>query len=84
VQLGDSGTKRVKLGQEVTESSGEAIGPIGVATVLSQGELAMATVASTSLTGGKAGSSGVDQLPKEMHDMKIRDEKVDHSDDKVY
>jgi glycogen synthase kinase 3 beta len=31
----------------------------------------------------KAGSSGVDTLPKEMHDMKLRDDKVDHSDDKL-
>lgn len=49
-----------------------------------------AAASSTSMIGGggaaptKAGSSGVESLPKEMHDMKIRDDnKVDHSDDKV-
>ncbi|CAM6038958.1 unnamed protein product, partial [Sphagnum compactum] len=42
----------------------------------------MAAAGSTSLIGGKAGSSGVDQLPKEMHDMKIRGEQINHIDDK--
>lgn len=43
----------------------------------------------TNMIGGggavptKAGSSGVESLPKEMHGMKLRDDKVDHSDDKV-
>lgn len=31
----------------------------------------------------KPGARDVDQLPKEMHDMKIRDDKVDTGDDKV-
>lgn len=31
----------------------------------------------------KAGSSGVESLPKEMNEMKLRDDKVDHHDDKV-
>lgn len=31
----------------------------------------------------KSGSSGVESLPKEMLDMKLRDAKADHSDDKV-
>jgi len=48
-----------------------------------------AAASSLNMIGGgaagqtKAGSSGVDTLPKEMHDMKLRDDKVDHSDDKV-
>ncbi|CAK9201513.1 unnamed protein product [Sphagnum troendelagicum] len=42
----------------------------------------MAAAGSTSLIGGKAGSSGVDQLPKEMHDMKIRGQQINHIDDK--
>lgn len=52
--------------------------------------MASATAAgSLNMIGGggaaqtKAGSSGVESLPKEMHDMKLRDDKVDHSDDKV-
>jgi hypothetical protein len=53
-----------------------------VATVFGRGQLAMAAAGSTSLVGGKAGSSGVDQLPKEMHDMKIRVEQINHIDDK--
>jgi len=31
----------------------------------------------------KTGNSGVDKLPKEMHEMKIRDDKPDNVDDKV-
>jgi hypothetical protein len=31
----------------------------------------------------KTGNSGVDELPKEMHEMKIRDDKSDNVDDKV-
>ena len=48
-----------------------------------------AAASSLNMIGGggaaqtKAGSSGVESLPKEMHDMKLRDDKVDHSDDKV-
>jgi hypothetical protein len=72
-------TKGVKVGQECIESVQRLQGP-----QLFLVEMAMATVGSTSLIGGNVGSCGVDQLPKEMHDMKIRDEKVDHSDDKVY
>jgi hypothetical protein len=67
----------VKVGQECIESVQRLQGP-----QLFLVEMAMATVGSTSLIGGNVGSCGVDQLPKEMHDMKIRDEKVDHSDDK--
>jgi len=54
-----------------------------VTTVFGRGQLAMATVGSTSLIGGKAGSNGVDQLLKEMHDMKIRGQQINHIDDKV-
>ncbi len=68
----------MKVGQECIESVERLLGP-----QLFLVEMAMATVGSTSLIGGNVGSCGVDQLPKEMHDMKIRDEKVDHSDDKV-
>ena len=48
-----------------------------------------AVAGSTNMIGGggaaptKAGSSGVESLPKEMNEMKLRDDKVDHSDDKV-
>lgn len=34
-------------------------------------------------THAKTGPRDLDQLPKEMHDMKIRDDKVDTGDDKV-
>lgn len=50
----------------------------------------LATVASSNNTTGvvgapfKVGSSGVESLPKEMQDMKIKgDKKIDHIDDKV-
>jgi hypothetical protein len=54
-----------------------------VTIVFGRGQLAMAAAGSASLIGGKAGSSGVDQLPKEMHDMKIRGQQINHIDDKV-
>ena len=43
------------------------------------------TAASTSNVSSivRSEQSGYDQLPKEMHDMKIRDEKIDPHDDKV-
>jgi hypothetical protein len=50
---------------------------------------AAAVAGSTNMIGGgaaptKAGSSGVESLPKEMNEMKLRDDKVDHhGDDKV-
>ncbi len=52
-------------------------------TVFGRGQLAVVAASSTSLIGGKAGSSGVDQLPKKMHDMKIRGQQINHIDDKV-
>jgi glycogen synthase kinase 3 beta len=47
-----------------------------------------AVASSTKMIGGgaaltKAGSSGVESLPKEMNEMKLRDDKADHGDDKV-
>ncbi len=50
--------------------------------------LAVAASSTSTTTEGvgaptKAGSSGVESLPKEMQDMKIKDDKIDHSDDKV-
>lgn len=43
------------------------------------------TAASTSNVSSivRTEQSGYDQLPKEMNDMKIRDEKIDPQDDKV-
>jgi hypothetical protein len=38
---------------------------------------------SSTTTFQKTGNSGVDKLPKEMHEMKIRDDKSDNVDDKV-
>jgi len=48
----------------------------------------IAAASSTSTIGGvgapnKAGARGVEALPKEMQDMKIKDDRIDHSDDKV-
>jgi serine/threonine protein kinase len=52
----------------------------------SNGLAVAASSTSTSTEGvgapAKAGSSGVESLPKEMQDMKIKDDKIDHSDDK--
>ncbi|OAE22998.1 hypothetical protein AXG93_1231s1110 [Marchantia polymorpha subsp. ruderalis] len=87
--IGDTGTKRVKLEQEGlvgTILDSPAIGTFrGAEQHMASASVGPVGAGSTSMLGvapTKAGSSGVESLPKEMHDMKIRDDKVDHSDDK--
>lgn len=89
MQLGDAGTKRVKLEQEGAKGPRDSTSGEGELSMASASVGPAAAASSTSMIGGggaptKAGSSGVESLPKEMHDMKIRDDKVDHSDDKVF
>ncbi|KAL2611581.1 hypothetical protein R1flu_023273 [Riccia fluitans] len=87
--IGDTGTKRVKLEQEgarVIVGESPTIGTFrGSEQHMASASVGPVGAGSTSMLGvppTKAGTSGVESLPKEMHDMKIRDDKVDHSDDK--
>ncbi|GLT77587.1 hypothetical protein SLA2020_491570 [Shorea laevis] len=76
---GDTSAKRAKVDQD-TE------GKLRNATGLEQyiASTSLGPVASTSDTSSDARTekSGVDQLPKEMHEMRIRDEKTANHDDK--
>ncbi|XP_068649484.1 shaggy-related protein kinase epsilon-like [Aristolochia californica] len=81
---GGSGTKRVKVDTDV---DGKSLSD-GNASMEIEQHLASTTLetnATTSSIGAfdRSGKSGVDQLPREMHEMKIRDDsKTDHHDDK--
>lgn len=84
---GDSGTKRVKIEQDMEQKiQAESTSVERSATGLEQ------HMASTSLENGASTSnissiarkekSGCDQLPKEMHEMRIRDERTSSHDEK--
>lgn len=84
---GDCNTKRVKVEQEVEQEGSVESHPADNKT-----ETIEENMASTSQENGastsdvpsvpKTEKTGVDQLPKEMHEMKIRDDKTDNDDDK--
>ncbi|KAJ7545336.1 hypothetical protein O6H91_09G115800 [Diphasiastrum complanatum] len=81
--LRDPGTKRVKLEQEQTKILGtddlSAEAKEGADQPMTSGGLGGST---GMIAGAEAVSGGDDELPKEMHEMKIRDDKVDTNDDK--
>lgn len=83
---GDSSTKRAKVNQEAEQKVADESHSVEKSTSLEQhmASTSQETAASTSNVSSIARTeqSGYDQLPKEMHDMKIRDEKVDPHDDK--
>ncbi|XP_034709185.1 shaggy-related protein kinase theta-like [Vitis riparia] len=83
---GDSSTKRAKVDQEAEQKVADESHSVEKSTSLEQhmASTSQETAASTSNVSSIARTeqSGYDQLPKEMHDMKIRDEKVDPHDDK--
>ncbi|KAJ7298385.1 hypothetical protein O6H91_09G117100 [Diphasiastrum complanatum] len=76
---GETGTKRVKSDQEGQGRQERLALPAQVMSLLEQRQMASATMAAfgnTTMIGvPKAGSNCIDRLPKEMHDMKIRDDK---------
>ncbi|GMY09488.1 shaggy-related protein kinase theta [Fagus crenata] len=84
---GDSGTKRAKVDQETQQKDNEELNRVErCATGLEQhmASTSLETAPSTSdiSTMARKEKSGYDQLPKEMHEMKIRDEKVNNHDEK--
>ncbi|KAH7577867.1 hypothetical protein JRO89_XS01G0309100 [Xanthoceras sorbifolium] len=82
---GDSGIKRAKVDKE-TNVNGEVDSVERSANSLEQhmASTSLEPVASTSDVSTNAGTerSGYDQLPKEMHEMRIRDDKTANPDDK--
>lgn len=86
MQGGDSGIKRAKVDKEL-EVNGNANPVERSATSLEQhmASTSLDPVASTSDTSTVARTerSGYDQLPKEMNEMRIRDDKTVNHDDKV-
>ncbi|KAJ7531818.1 hypothetical protein O6H91_14G060300 [Diphasiastrum complanatum] len=84
--VGETGIKRVKSEQEGQERLAVTTQLISGKILLEQPRMASSTVATfgtTSMIGGpKTAINCIDQLPKEMNDMKIREDKVDHGEDK--
>lgn len=87
-QGGDSGTKRVKVDKDAEgKIPGEPHLPEkptmnldkDTTSTLLEADASSSNVASI----GRIEKTSVDQLPKEMHEMKIRDDKVDNHDEKV-
>ncbi|KAI8572195.1 hypothetical protein RHMOL_Rhmol01G0178900 [Rhododendron molle] len=73
---GDSSIKRMKVDKEVDQKvTGESQSFERCASGVER------SVASTSM--GTAAKSGYDELPREMHQMKILDDKADNQDDKT-
>eukprot|EP00249_Psilotum_nudum_P021599 c28168_g2_i1 orf=774-1865(+) len=93
-RVGDVGTKRAKLEPEKQQAEGKPIDSdivsSGTARFLEESMVSAsvqptlaAPVGSSRMMGVPyAGSSVVDQLPKGMHDMKIKEDKVDHNNEK--
>lgn len=88
----DSITKRAKVDQETEKKANKQSNTVEKsATSLEQHTVptSLETVASTSdvssiaKTEAKEEKSSYDQLPKEMNEMKIRDEKANNHDEKV-
>lgn len=88
-QGGDSSTKRAKFDQEAEWKVNDESRSVERNAASQENNLTstqMETPASTSnIISSDAGTekSGYDQLPKEMNEMKIRDDKSDSHDDKV-
>ncbi|XP_043716629.1 shaggy-related protein kinase epsilon-like isoform X2 [Telopea speciosissima] len=84
---GDSGTKRAKVDQEVEQNvTGESHSMEKSTTELEQ-HMASTTLEATAGTSdisaiSETEKSGYDLLPKEMHEMKIRDDNADGHDEK--
>lgn len=86
-QGGDSNSKRVKLDQE-TEKVYEGTNTLGrndrEQRVDSSNEATVGTSNEVSAITKTEKKSGFDELPKELHEMKIRDEKSKNNNEKVF
>ncbi|KAJ7531174.1 hypothetical protein O6H91_14G035200 [Diphasiastrum complanatum] len=83
--LRDPGTKRVKLEEKQRKVAGaESLPPEakeGVGEPMALRSLSLGG-SSSMIVGCEAVNGGDDELPKEMLDMKIRDDKIDNTDEK--
>ncbi|KAM7472160.1 hypothetical protein LguiA_010343 [Lonicera macranthoides] len=84
---GDSSIKRVKVEQEVDRNvTGESQSMEKSSTAIEHhmASTSVGNAASTSTISSmvRSENSGYDELPKEMHEMKIREEKSDNNEDK--
>ncbi|MCO5603572.1 hypothetical protein L7F22_057723 [Adiantum nelumboides] len=86
---GDSNIKRAKFEQEELEKQAVqgGIGGASSSSVqhmasVSGGSLAAARVGANTVGGFKSSASGVEELPKEMNEMRIRDDRADISEEK--
>ena len=88
-QDGDSGTKRAKVDQDIggevpAESDMVEAKAMDVDLPTAPSHLDSDANASNVDPNDRAEKAVVDQLPKEMHDMTIRDEKVNDQSEKVH
>ncbi|KAL0347834.1 UNVERIFIED_CONTAM: Shaggy-related protein kinase theta [Sesamum calycinum] len=84
--VGDSSIKRVKVEQELDHGDScdvETGEHCSRAPEQHMESNSLEAVASTSNVHGKPEKSGYDELPKEMHEMKIRDDKTDNHEANV-
>ena len=84
LKSGDSGIKRVKIEQEADWRVGLESESVEKCTTASEQNMASTSAepaASTSKVVARPVKSGYDELPREMHDMKIRDDKSDTHED---
>lgn len=91
----DTSTKRAKVDQETEQVNPKSNGAEAIAANIEQNvpSTSLENVACTSIASSMvkqeakaedvAERSGYDQLPKEMHEMKIRDERSNSHDEKV-
>ncbi|XP_058104819.1 shaggy-related protein kinase alpha isoform X1 [Magnolia sinica] len=85
---GGSGTKRVKVDQDVEGRVPKEEPRVGEATTMGLDQHTASTLlepdpsSSNMAAIDRTDKAGVDQLPKEMREMKIREDKADHHDDK--
>ncbi|XP_010255498.1 PREDICTED: shaggy-related protein kinase epsilon isoform X1 [Nelumbo nucifera] len=84
---GDSGSKRAKVDQEMEQNATNETHLMEKTSIGLEQHVASTSIETDVSTSNisitsKTEKSGYDQLPKEMHEMKIRDDKTENHDDK--
>ncbi|XP_052170669.1 shaggy-related protein kinase theta-like [Diospyros lotus] len=81
--VGDSSIKRAKVDKEVDQNViGQPHSSDRCATALERNVASTSMETAASASSSRAGKPAYDELPKEMREMKIRDDKADSNDDK--
>lgn len=83
---GDSNSKRAKLDQETEKKVNEETKTLGGKDQEQHVDASKESTVGTSdvSTVAKTEKSGFDELPKELHEMKIKDEKSKNNNEKVF